>query len=112
MAREIHIHFPWGRLLGAVATAESAVLQNLKRIAARPARLEIILHLDPTRDAAEMKRLGIPSFTDEYVKNELVLKYESVGFFALKCSPEEPCISSWAKRLQRRDEIKLCFEIP
>ena len=34
VANEVHVHFPWGSLLRAVATGDVALLQNLRRICA------------------------------------------------------------------------------
>ncbi|MGE3465642.1 MAG: methyltransferase domain-containing protein, partial [Pyrinomonadaceae bacterium] len=60
VADEIHIHFPWGSLLRAVATGDEAVLADLRRIAAADCLLEIVIGVDPERDRAELDRLGIP----------------------------------------------------
>jgi 16S rRNA (adenine(1408)-N(1))-methyltransferase len=46
IADEIHIHFPWGSLLKAVATGNADVLQNLRRISAPDCLLEIIIGID------------------------------------------------------------------
>ena len=35
VAEELHIHFPWGSLLRAVAVGETAILSGLRRICAR-----------------------------------------------------------------------------
>src|ERR1044071_2949585 len=42
VADELHVHFPWGSLLRAVATGDVAVLQNLRRICAPGALLEVV----------------------------------------------------------------------
>ncbi|HKE58707.1 MAG TPA: class I SAM-dependent methyltransferase, partial [Pyrinomonadaceae bacterium] len=57
VADEIHVHFPWGSLLRAVATADTSVLQNLRRICAPEALLEIVIGLDSERDQTEIERL-------------------------------------------------------
>jgi ubiquinone/menaquinone biosynthesis C-methylase UbiE len=43
VADEIHVHFPWGSLLRAVATADVLLLQNLHRICAPGTLLEVVL---------------------------------------------------------------------
>jgi len=57
VANEVHIHFPWGSLLAAVMTGKQDVLANVRRICTVGALLEIVLGLDPVRDAAELERL-------------------------------------------------------
>ncbi len=47
IADEIHIHFPWGSLLKAVATGDEAVLASLRRISAPECMLEIVIGIDP-----------------------------------------------------------------
>src|SRR4030095_12209095 len=42
VADEIHVHFPWGSLLRAMATGEVAVLCNLRRLCVPGALLEVI----------------------------------------------------------------------
>ncbi|HEU4794362.1 MAG TPA: methyltransferase domain-containing protein, partial [Pyrinomonadaceae bacterium] len=41
VADELHVHFPWGSLLRAVAAGDVAVLRNLRRICAPGALLEV-----------------------------------------------------------------------
>src|SRR5690606_41308999 len=43
VADEIHIHFPWGSLLRAVATGDSAILSQLRRISAPDALVEMVI---------------------------------------------------------------------
>jgi len=75
VADEIHIHFPWGSLLRAVATGDSAILSQLRRIAAPDALVEIVIGIDAVRDRGELERLGVPVMTPEYVDGELRAKY-------------------------------------
>ncbi|MEO8648975.1 MAG: methyltransferase domain-containing protein, partial [Acidobacteriota bacterium] len=46
IADEIHIHFPWGSLLRAVAVGDPDVLLSLRRVASPGCLLEVILGLD------------------------------------------------------------------
>ena len=80
IANEIHIQFPWGSLLRAVATADPAVFRALRRIAAPDCLLEIIVGIDPERDRAEISRLGIPVLTREYIAGTLAAKFSTAGF--------------------------------
>lgn len=104
VADEIHVHFPWGSLLKAVATGDESVLRNLRRVCADGAWLEVIVGLDPERDRAEIARLGLPDISEEYLVAELVPRYGDAGFQiqeqgVLPASRRREIKSSWAKRL-------------
>jgi 16S rRNA (adenine(1408)-N(1))-methyltransferase len=105
VANEVHVHFPWGSLLGAVAAGERAVLVNLRRICSPEALLEVVIGLDPERDRSEIERLGLQSISIEYIDSILTPNYRSAGFEILErgmLSPSEwPKLqTSWAKRLK------------
>lgn len=105
IANEIHVHFPWGSLLRAVATGDAVVLQNLRRVCAPDAVLEIVIGHDPLRDHTELAALGIPALTPDYIATTLVPRYQTHGFPVLDYgvlgpSEWEPLNTSWAKRLQ------------
>jgi 16S rRNA (adenine(1408)-N(1))-methyltransferase len=105
VADEVHVHFPWGSLLQAVATGEGEALLNLRRVCSHGALLEVIIGLDPERDRSEIERLGLPAMSVEYIDSELVPHYRSAGFEILErglLAPAEwPEIqTSWAKRLR------------
>jgi 16S rRNA (adenine(1408)-N(1))-methyltransferase len=108
VAVEVHVHFPWGSLLRAVATGDSAVLGNLRRICAVGAQLEIVASLDPERDRAEMQRLGLEALSLEYIDFVLSPRYRDAAFAVTKrgiLSPRE-CTrleTAWAKRLSGSD---------
>ena len=59
-ADEIHIHFPWGSLLRAVARGDENVLESLRRICAPACLLEIVIGIDRERDKSEVERLELP----------------------------------------------------
>jgi 16S rRNA (adenine(1408)-N(1))-methyltransferase len=105
VADEVHIHFPWGSLLRAVATGERTVLQNLRRICSSDALLEVIFGLDPDRDRTEIERLGLESLSIAAIDSALTPRYREAGFEVIERGflPEEswPRLhSSWAKRLR------------
>lgn len=105
MADEVHVHFPWGSLLQAVATGERESLLNLRRICSPEALLEVIIGLDPERDRSEMERLGLQPLSTEYIDSVLAPDYRNAGFEILErgvLSPAEwPKLhTSWAKRLK------------
>ncbi len=104
VADEIHIHFPWGSLLRAVALGDEVVLHSLRRIAAPGCTLEIVIGIDPERDRTELNRLGIPVLDDPYIRSSLVPRYHSAGFSVSEIGhlpPEEwsRLETSWAKKL-------------
>ncbi|MBI1878593.1 MAG: methyltransferase domain-containing protein [Chloroflexi bacterium] len=105
VADEVHIHFPWGSLLRAVATGDETALRSLRRICASEAMLEIIIGLDPERDQSEIASLGLTPLTPEFLEMTLVPSYEAVGFEVsergILAASEWPKLkTSWAKRLQ------------
>jgi 16S rRNA (adenine(1408)-N(1))-methyltransferase len=104
-ADEVRVQFPWGSLLKAVATGDGLILKSLRRLCRRGARLEILIGVDVTRDAAELERLGLPDLSAKYLEQELVPTYETNGFmiedYGMLPSPEWPEIeSSWARKLR------------
>jgi 16S rRNA (adenine(1408)-N(1))-methyltransferase len=116
VADEVHIHFPWGSLLRAVATGDEAVLHNLRCLCAPGAFLEIIMGLDPERDQTEIEGLGLELLTSEFLEKTLVPRYEASGFVVLEGgvleSSEWPELrTSWAKRLKGRAGRSLTYLI-
>jgi 16S rRNA (adenine(1408)-N(1))-methyltransferase len=104
VADEIHIHFPWGSLLHAVASGDEDVLRSLYRIAATECLLEIVIGFDPERDRGEFERLGLPDLTLEHFDRVAIPRYEGIGFRYLECGFLEQerwssLETSWAKRL-------------
>lgn len=105
VADEVHVHFPWGSLLRAVAAGDTEVLRNLRRISSRGALLEIVVGVDAVRDRSEIERLGIPNLSLEHVDAVLADKYRSAGFEifergAIEHSEWPELQTSWAKRLK------------
>ena len=104
VADEIHIHFPWGSLLRAVAVGDAEVLSNLRRICAPGCLLEIVIGLDPERDRTEMERLGLPVLSKEYLETVLIDRYRAAGFDALETGALSQADwshlqTSWARKL-------------
>jgi 16S rRNA (adenine(1408)-N(1))-methyltransferase len=116
VADEIHIHFPWGSLLRAVATGDADVLQNLRRICAPECLLEIVIGIDEDRDKSEIERLGLPPLTAEYLKKVLTPEYQSAGFEVIESgvlsSAEWSRLeTSWARKLQGNESRKVVYLI-
>ena len=116
VADEVHVHFPWGSLLRAVATGEVAVLQNLRRICAPGALLEVVIGLDPARDQSEIDRLGLTPPTIEFIDEQLRPNYVTAGFQIIErgilAASEWPEFNtSWAKRLQGNEQRPITYLI-
>jgi len=116
VADELHVHFPWGSLLGAVAAGDVVVLQHLRRICAREALLEVVIGLDPVRDQAEIERLGVVPLSLEFIDQTLAPRYAAAGFqitergiIAAADWPEFN--TSWAKRLHQNEQRPLTYLI-
>jgi 16S rRNA (adenine(1408)-N(1))-methyltransferase len=116
VANEVHVHFPWGSLLRAVATGDATMLRNLRQICAADALLEVVIGLDPVRDKSEIERLGFRPLTLEDIDTTLVQKYAEAGFEITErgiltasewCSLE----TSWAKRLQGNAQRTITYII-
>lgn len=114
VADEIHIHFPWGSLLRAVAVGDEEVLNGLRKIAAPGAWLEILIGIDEDRDTAETTRLELPPLTEEYVRSRLVPRYAMAGFEVRESGISDhadwPHVeTTWAKRLRDNSRRRLLF---
>ena len=116
VADEIHVHFPWGSLLRAVASAEIELLRNLRRICAPGALLEVVLGLDPERDQTEIQRLALVPLTLDYIDQALAPKYAAAGFEITERAIMQPSEwpefnTSWAKRLQQSERRRITYLI-
>ena len=116
VADEVHIHFPWGSLLKAVASGDVDILANVRRICAADALLEVVVGLDASRDRAEISRLGLQSFTIDLIDDELVHRYRAAGFEIeergrLLAGDWPEFKTSWAKRLKGSDARPIVYLI-
>ena len=116
VADQIHVHFPWGSLLRAVATGDERVLRGLRRLCAPGWWLEVIIGIDPERDRTEVERLGLPVLSPENVRAELIPRYAAAGFKIVQsgviAQSEWPQLqTSWAKRLHGNAERKVTYII-
>ncbi|HWS98858.1 MAG TPA: class I SAM-dependent methyltransferase [Pyrinomonadaceae bacterium] len=116
VADEIHIHFPWGSLLRAVATGDTAVLANLRRACAPGCVLEVVIGVDPARDRTEMERLGLPELSHDYLESILAHKYSAAGFEVMEAGVLSQAEwarlqTSWARRLQGNTERAVVYLI-
>src|SRR4029450_520654 len=111
---EVHVHFPWGTLLGVVASGDESGLRNLRRICAPDGILEIVIGLDWERDASEIQRLGLQRFSIEIFDQELEPRYRASGFEILErgvlAQSDWPRLrTSWAKRLRNNEARTLIY---
>ena len=116
VADELHVHFPWGSLLRAVATGDVGVLRNLRRICSAGALFEIVLGLDPARDQSEIQRLELPVLSLEHIDHVLAPKYAAAGFEVtergiLPAAEWPEFDTSWAKRLQQNEQRPITYLI-
>lgn len=116
VADEVHIHFPWGTLLRAVAMGEKNALRNLRRICAPEGVLKIIIGLDAERDRFEIERLGLEPLSADFLTRELAARYRASGFEIVEsgvlAGSEWPRLrTSWAKRLKGNKARMLTYII-
>lgn len=116
VADEVHVHFPWGSLLGAAATGDEAILRNLRRICAPDAWLEVVIALDPERDRAEIERLKLAPLSPEFLETTLIPRYRTAGFDVVEYGTPPPSEwpqlhTSWAQRLRGNAGRQLCYLI-
>lgn len=116
VAGEVHVHFPWGGLLRAVATGDTSALQNIRRICSPGALLEVVLGLDPVRDQSQIERLELPVLSLDHIDQVLVSRYASAGFevFERGMLPADQWPefdTSWAKRLQGNEHRTITYLI-
>jgi ubiquinone/menaquinone biosynthesis C-methylase UbiE len=116
VADEVHIHFPWGSLLRAVAVGDEAILKNIRRVCSTDALLEITIALDTERDVSEIDRLELPRLTPDYIQSDLTNKFRHAGFEIVEsgeCDPSalQQLETSWAKRLSGNPNRSLVYLI-
>jgi 16S rRNA (adenine(1408)-N(1))-methyltransferase len=114
VADEIHIHFPWGSLLKAVATGDADILASLRRIAADGCQLEIVIGIDPERDRVELERLGVPELTPIILHSFLIPRYIAAGFEYVEArtlthAEWSKLETSWARKLLRSSDRRVTF---
>jgi len=116
VANEVHVHFPWGSLLRAVAKGDVDVLRSLRRICVANALLEVVIGIDPERDRSELERLGLERLSLEFIDNVLAANYTAAGFQIIErgilAASEWPHLeTSWAKRLQGNEHRPITYLI-
>ena len=115
-ADEIHIHFPWGSLLGAVAVGDESVLRGLHRISAPGCLLQVVIGFDPKRDRRELERLGLADFSLDYMRKALPSRYAASGLKIKEAGVMQKADwkrlqTSWARRLSSNDAREVVYFI-
>jgi len=114
IANEVHVHFPWGSLLRAVALGELNELEGIRRVCTNNAILKLTIGLDGQRDSSEIHRLGLQPLSPDFLTGELQERYLAARFAIIEhtCIPpaDWPGLeTSWAKRLRSEDTRKITY---
>ena len=100
IANHVSVLFPWGSLLGAVL-GEKTLLEQIHKICAPHARLEVVFSFERAKDRSELERFGLESLSDEALENRLIPAYRDAGFLvqlhSLADLSEAP--TTWSRRL-------------
>lgn len=106
IADEVHIHFPWGSLLGGILKPDETILRSLRATCKPGALLEIITSIDKVHDAAELQRLGISHSIDDQVVEEILRpQFALAGFLItehayIPAGSWPPLCTSWTAKLK------------
>ncbi len=105
VASEVHVHFPWGSLLKAVATGDVQVLCQIRALCEDDALLEVVFGLEPERDATELARLELSPLSLDYIDRTLAPRYRDASFEifergVMSAGDWPEFKTSWAKKLR------------
>lgn len=109
VAGEVHVLYPWGSLLGAVAGGDPILLANLRRICKEGATLHVLIGTDAERDRAELERLGVEPLSLARIDSVLAPRYRAAGFEIAERGIVPPSDrarlqTTWGRRVGRREE--------
>jgi len=105
IANEVHVHFPWGSLLRAVALGDLYELEGIRRVCTSNAVLKLTIGLDEQRDSSEIHHLGLRPLLPDFLGSELYERYLAARFEIIEYTGIPPVDwpgleTSWAKRLR------------
>lgn len=111
LAHEVHINFPWGRLLRGLVLPEPDVLAGIARVARESALVRIVLTYSAAYEPATAAKLGLPELSIAHIDRVLAPAYARHGLHIFErrlASPKDlrEVATSWGKRLlgrHRRD---------
>lgn len=112
VADEVHVHFPWGSLLRAVATGDIALLTNLRGVCKNRALLEVVIGIDPVRDRSEITRLRLTPLSLKFIDSVLRRNYAAAGFEIVErgiLTRSQTLGTSWARRLQGNEQRMITY---
>lgn len=104
IADRVTIVLPWGSLLATVARPAVSLLRGVRSLCQPGAILTVVIGVDPARDGAELRRLGLHPLADCGPESELSAGYGAAGFVLTSVRALHPedlaqWPSTWARRL-------------
>ena len=104
LAHEVHVNYPWGRLLRGLVLAEPALLEAIRRICRPRALLQIVLTYSAAHEPNVVAALALPQLNLDYIDGVLTPAYARFGLASFDrhvARPEEllDVATSWGKRL-------------
>jgi 16S rRNA (adenine(1408)-N(1))-methyltransferase len=112
IASRVTVNFPWGSLLRAVAIPDAQLLRKLARLCRTGAILEVLINMQPLREEALARRLGLAEAALARDFERLQAGYEAAGFllrYAEAIEGAPPNATSWGKKLHhgKREIVRL-----
>ena len=109
---EIYINFPWGSLLGGIATANTKIVETICKFCKPYSQIEIIFGYSDEAEPTEYERLQLEKIDQELIANKIVPEFSKFGFKLehLEELRKEVLVkigSSWAKKLKFGQDRKM-----
>ncbi len=102
LADEIHIYFPWGRLVEAVITPDPVLLAKIARLGRSGATLTVRVNVTIFSDGQLGVSLGRPFFRNQGLEARLGPGYARAGIRLIHARLERDSThTSWNRRLNR-----------
>ncbi len=104
IADEIFLNYPWTRLLKALVTGETSVLERLSSLLRVEGVLYMTICYDEVYEPAFVEEYGLPKLSEEYIRNNMASAYECCGFElesveTLSCDEMKKSLSGWGRKL-------------
>jgi 16S rRNA (adenine(1408)-N(1))-methyltransferase len=84
LAQEVHINFPWGRLLQGVVLGDRGMLAGIAAILRAGGSLEMLVNTSIFRDPIPISVQDLPELTLDYVDSVMVPAYAEVGLIVVE----------------------------
>jgi len=103
-ADKVTIILPWGSLLEAVAKFNPKIIEAIKNLIKPKGTLLLVFGYNLLEEPSETKRLGLEELNADYIKTELIPRYENAGFEVLSFkeltkNELKEINTSWSKKL-------------